>query len=73
MGGQLWHGLKEAISVCIMAIQQQQQAQPYRYEPTLTVLNAGREELLFCLLEEAALPGKIKHTYPISIYLSDII
>ena len=60
MGGQLWHGLKEAISVCIMAIQQQQRAQTYRYKPTLTALNSGREELLFCLMDEAALPGKIK-------------
>ena len=65
MVGQLWQGLKEAISVGIMAIQPQQRAQSYRYKPTLTVLNAGREELLFCLLDEAALPGKIKYEYGI--------
>ncbi|KAL5491660.1 hypothetical protein EMCRGX_G016992 [Ephydatia muelleri] len=45
------------------AIQQQQQAQPYRYEPTLSTLNAGRQELLLLPSNEAAPSGRIKYEF----------
>ena len=45
------------------AIQQQQQAQPYRYEPTLSTLNAGGQELLFPPSNEAAPSGRIKYEF----------
>ena len=54
----------EAFWICIMAaIQQQQQAQPYRYEPTLSTQNAGQQELLFLPSNEAAPSGRIKYEF----------
>ena len=65
MGGQLWHGLKETISVGIMAIQQQQRAQSYRVQTNIdcTEFRARRTSLLSA--DEVALPGKIKYEYGI--------
>ena len=49
--------------ICIMAMnQQQQRVQPYRYEPTLTSLNAGWQEL-FLPSNEAVPSGRIKYEY----------
>ena len=46
-----WPERETKALICIMAaIQQQQQAQPYRYEPTLSTLNAGWQELLLMRL-----------------------
>ena len=45
------------------AIQQQLRAQPYRYEPTLTTLNAGQQELLFLPANEVAPPGRMKYEF----------
>ena len=45
------------------AIQQQQRAQPYRYEPMLATLNAGQQELLFLTANEVAPPGRLKYEF----------
>ena len=45
------------------AIQQQQRAQPYRYEPTLATLNAGQKELLFLPANEVAPPERMKYEF----------
>ena len=44
-------------------IQQQQQAQPYRYGPTLSTLNEGWQELLFLPSNEATPSGRIRYEF----------